>query len=175
MSDTLLLNSDYTPISILPLSVINYQHAIKLMFLGRVTVLETYPNWLIRSEKLTINVPSVCVTKDYFKFTKYVKFTRQNMYLRDLFKCQYCEEVFDYHDLTLDHVIPRSMGGKATWENSVTACKNCNSKKGSKLWKPKVMPYAPDYYSLVNKWKQLPFTVKQDSWNQYLGVNKKVA
>jgi hypothetical protein len=52
MSDTLLLNQDYNPISILPLSVIGYQHAIKLMFLGRVTVLETYPNWLIRSERI---------------------------------------------------------------------------------------------------------------------------
>ena len=85
MSDTLLLNQDYSPISILPLSVIGWQHAIKLMFLGRVNVIETYPNWLIRSEKLTINVPSVCVTKDYFHYKKGVRFSRYNMYLRDLF------------------------------------------------------------------------------------------
>jgi 5-methylcytosine-specific restriction endonuclease McrA len=175
MSDTLLLNANYEPISVLPLSVIDYQHAIKLMFLGRVTVLETYPNWILHSEKLALNVPSVCVTKDYFKHKHKVKFSRYNMYLRDLFKCQYCEEIFDFDELTIDHVVPRSAGGKTTWENSVTACKSCNHGKGSRLIKPKTMPYAPDYYSLVNKWKQTDFKVRQESWNQYLGVNKKVA
>ena len=175
MSDTLLLNQDYSPISILPLSVIGYQHAIKLMFLGRVNVIETYPNWLIRSEKLTINVPSVCVTKDYFHYKKGVRFSRYNMYLRDLFECQYCNEVYDFENLTIDHVLPRVEGGKTTWTNCVTACKDYNFKKGSKTnIFPRIKPYKPDYYSLVKKWKDTNFTVKQASWNQYLGVNKKV-
>lgn len=175
MSDCLLLNSNYEPISILPLSVIGYQHAIKLMFLGRVNVIETYPNWLIRSEKLTINVPSVCVTKDYFHYKKGVRFSRYNMYLRDLFECQYCNEVYDFENLTIDHVLPRVEGGKTTWTNCVTACKDCNFKKGSKTnIFPRIKPYKPDYYSLVKKWKDTDFTVKQASWNQYLGVNKKV-
>ena len=81
MSDTLLLNSNYEPISILPLSVIDWQHAIKLMYLGKVRILETYPDWLIRSEHVTINVPSVCMTTDYFHYKKNVKFSRYNMYL----------------------------------------------------------------------------------------------
>jgi 5-methylcytosine-specific restriction endonuclease McrA len=175
MSDTLLLNSDYSPISVLPLSVIHWQHAIKLMYLGRVYVLETYPNWIIHSEKLAINVPSVCVTKDYFKKKKSVKFSRYNMYMRDLFQCQYCNDVFDFEDLTIDHVLPRSKGGTTNWENCVTACKSCNSDKGSSTKiKPLVMPYKPDYYNLVNKWKDMPFTVRQESWNQYLGVNRPV-
>ena len=172
MSDTLLLNSDYSPISVLPLSVIHWQHAIKLMYLGRVYVLETYPNWIIHSEKLAINVPSVCVTKDYFKKKKSVKFSRYNMYLRDLFQCQYCNDVFDFEELTIDHVVPRSKGGTTKWENCVTACKSCNSDKGSSTKiKPRILPYKPDYYNLVNKWKDMPFTVRQESWNQYLGVN----
>lgn len=176
MSDTLLLNSDYKPISVLPLSVIGWQHAIKLMFLGRVNVLETYPNWIIRSERLTINVPSVCVTKDYFHYKKHVKFSRYNMYLRDLFKCQYCAEIFDFDELTIDHVIPRAEGGKTQWENCVTACKPCNHRKGSSTKiKPLVSPYRPEYYALVNKWKEMPFTVRQASWNQYLGVEKNVS
>jgi len=175
MSDTLLLNSDYSPISVLPLSVIHWQHAVKLMYLGRVYVLETYPNWIIHSEKLAINVPSVCVTKDYFKKKKSVKFSRYNMYMRDLFQCQYCNDVFDFEDLTIDHVLPRSKGGTTHWENCVTACKSCNSDKGSSTKiKPLVMPYKPDYYNLVNKWKDMPFTVRQESWNQYLGVNRPV-
>jgi len=175
MSDTLLLNSNYEPISILPLSVIDWQHAIKLMYLGKVRILETYPDWLIRSERVTINVPSVCVTTDYFHYKKNVKFSRYNMYLRDLFQCQYCQEVFDFEDLTIDHVNPRANGGKTVWDNCVTACKPCNHSKGDKKnIRPLNMPYKPDYYSLVKKWKDMPFTVKQESWNQYLGVDKRV-
>ena len=175
MSDTLLLNQNYEPISVLPLSVINWQHAIKLMYLGRVHVLETYPSWIVHSEKLALNVPSVCVTRDYFHHKQAVKFSRYNLYLRDLFKCQYCDDVFDYEDLTIDHVKPRSLGGKTVWENCVTSCKTCNHAKGSHLLLPKVKPYKPDYYSLVGQWKKMPFTVKQDSWNQYLGLDKRVA
>ena len=138
MSDTLLLNSDYRPISILPLSVIPWQHAIKLMFLKKVNVLETYPDWIVRSERLALNVPSVCVTTDY--------------------------------------VVPKSNGGKTHWENCVTACKSCNHSKGDKLWRPKHMPYRPEYYSLVTKWKEnVPFKVRQPSWNQYLGLESLVA
>ena len=175
MSHCLLLNANYEPISVLPLSVIDYRHAIKLMYLGRVHVIETYPNWLIRSEKLTINVPSVCVTKEYFKQKKNVKFSRYNMYMRDLFQCQYCNDVFDYEELTIDHVLPRSEGGKTTWTNCVTACKPCNHRKGSKTnILPRIKPYKPDYYALAGKWKDLPFTVKQESWNQYLGTVKPV-
>ena len=175
MSDTLLLNSNYEPISILPLSVIDWQHAIKLMYLGKVRILETYPDWIIRSERVTINVPSVCVTTDYFHYKKNVKFSRYNMYLRDLFQCQYCQEVFDFEDLTIDHVNPRANGGKTVWDNCVTACKPCNHSKGDKKnIRPLNMPYKPDYYALVKKWKDMPFTVKQESWNQYLGTDKRV-
>lgn len=176
MSDTLLLNSNYEPISVLPLSVIDWRHAIKLMYLGRVHVLETYPNWIIHSEKLALNVPSVCVTRDYFHYKQHVKFSRYNLYMRDLFKCQYCDDVFDFDELTIDHVVPRMHGGKSTWENCVTACKSCNHSKGSQTnIKPRIKPYRPDYYSLVNHWKKMDFTVKQSSWNQYLGLDKRVA
>jgi len=176
MSDCLLLNANFEPISVLPLSVIDYRHAIKLMYLGRVTVLETYSDWLIRSERLTLNVPSVCVTKDYFPHKQHVKFWRYNMYLRDLFKCAYCEEVFDYDELTIDHVVPRAVGGKTNWTNCTTSCKACNSAKGHKTnVKPRIMPYKPDYYQLVAKWKAGPIIVRQPSWNQYLGITDQVA
>lgn len=170
MSDCLLLNSNYEPISILPLSVIGWQHALKLYFLDRVEILESYEDWVVRSEKLTINVPSVLVTKEYFNNKKHVKFSRYNMYLRDLFQCQYCGDTFDHDELTIDHVLPRASGGKTNWENCCTACKPCNFKKGSKLQKPLRMPYKPDYYNLVNKWKNRPVTIKHTSWNQYLNL-----
>ena len=171
MSTTLLLNQNYEPISVLPLSVISWQHALKLYFLDRVTILEEYPDWVIRSEHLTINVPSVCVTKEYFNYKKSVKFSRANLYLRDLYTCQYCNDVFSQHDLTIDHVIPRANGGKTNFENTVTACKPCNHNKGSKLIKPLREPYKPEYYSLVNKWKNRPIRVPNSSWYKYLGLN----
>lgn len=171
-TDTLLLNSDFNPISVLPLSVVSWQHAVKLMFLDRVVVIETYPGRVIRSEHLTIEVPSVCMTKDYFNYKKTVKFSRANMFLRDLYQCQYCADTFDTKDLTLDHVIPRASGGKTTWENSVTACKACNYKKGSKLQKPLRAPFKPDYYGLIGQWKNRPFRVGHASWYKYLGIEE---
>lgn len=174
MSDVLLLNSDYNPISILPLSVISWQHAVKLHFLDRVQIIEEYDDWVIHSEHFEMKVPSVCVTKEYFHFKKSAKFSRSNMYLRDMYQCQYCGDVFEHKDLTLDHVIPRANGGKTTWENSVTACKPCNHKKGAKLIKPLRQPYKPDHFQLIKKWRERTVTVRHDSWYQYLGLEKPV-
>lgn len=175
MSTTLLLNQSYEPVSVLPLSVIDWQHALKLYFLDRVTILESYPDWVIHSEHLNINVPSVCVTKEYFHYKKSVKFSRSNLYLRDLYTCQYCGEVFDHKELTIDHVIPRMAGGKTNFENTVTSCKPCNHRKGHKLLKPLNQPYKPDYYSLVKRWKNKGnIHVPCDSWYQYLGIAKPI-
>lgn len=171
MSTTLLLNQSYEPVSVLPLSVIDWQHALKLYFLDRVTILESYPDWVIHSEHLSINVPSVCVTKEYFHYKKSVKFSRSNLYLRDLYTCQYCGDVFDHRELTIDHVIPRMAGGKTNFENTVTSCKPCNHRKGSKLIKPLNEPYKPDYYTLVKRWKNRGIIqVPCESWYRYLGV-----
>jgi len=176
MSHTLLLNKDYTPISVLPLSVIDWRHAIKLMFLGRIQVIETYPDWIVHSEKLAINVPSVALTKEYFNFKRRVNFTRYNMYLRDLYQCQYCEDTFDFKDLTIDHVVPVSLGGKTEWTNCVTSCKSCNWTKADKSFMhPVRKPFRPDYWALAAAWKNSPFRVKDPSWNQYLGRDQLAA
>ena len=58
---------------------------------------------------------------------------RQNLFERDGFRCQYCNETFQTKDLNLDHVIPRDRGGKTSWENVVTSCIRCNSRKGNRL------------------------------------------
>lgn len=172
MSDTLLLNANYQPISVLPLSTIGWQHAIKLMYLDSITVLETYENWVVRSARLAIHVPCVAVTRDYFDIKKGAKFSRRNLFLRDMFQCQYCGDTFEPHELTLDHYIPRSMGGKTTWENSLTACRTCNHKKGASLWKPLRLPYKPDYYHLVNKWKSTRVRVRHPAWLKYLNLKE---
>ena len=172
MSDTLLLNADMNPVSILPLSVIGWEHAVKLMFLGRITVIETYPNWLLHSEKLTINVPSVAMTKEYFNYKKQVRFSRHNLYLRDLYRCQYCGEVCDHQELTIDHVVPRARGGKTSWTNCVASCKPCNGAKGDKIMKPLRAPFQPDYYNLVGAWKQRGIIVRNPGWYKYLGIEQ---
>ena len=173
MSDTLLLNANFEPISILPLSVIGWQQAIKLVFLEKVTVLSNHPDRVVRSSHITMPVPSVCVTREYFNPMKHVKFNRNNLYLRDMYQCQYCEDVFDKKDLTIDHVIPRMAGGKTHWENCVTACHACNWKKGSRLMKPARAPFRPEYFNLVSKWKKRPskFHYYPD-WLQYLGLEE---
>ena len=69
----------------------------------------------------------------------------------------------------MDHVRPLSMGGKTRWENIVSACGPCNTRKGNRMaMKPKRMPYKPDYYELVNKRKQLEINVRHPSWRNYL-------
>jgi 5-methylcytosine-specific restriction endonuclease McrA len=175
MSDCLILNQDYSPISVLPLSVISWQRAITLVYLQKLKVLEVYADRFVRSERLTLNVPAVCVTSEYFNHKRNIRFSRHNVYLRDLFQCQYCGDTFDYEDLTIDHVIPRVSGGKTTWTNIVSACYDCNSAKGNKLMKPLNHPYKPDYYSLLGKWKNIPFNVKHDSWYTYLGIDRQAA
>jgi 5-methylcytosine-specific restriction endonuclease McrA len=61
-----------------------------------------------------------------------VKFNRRNIFARDQNKCQYCGKRFPTSELSLDHIIPRSVGGKATWDNIVCACTGCNVKKGGR-------------------------------------------
>ncbi|NIA17437.1 MAG: HNH endonuclease [Planctomycetes bacterium] len=61
-----------------------------------------------------------------------VKFNRRNIYARDENRCQYCGKRFATNELSLDHIIPRSFGGGATWENIVCACTKCNAKKGGR-------------------------------------------
>ena len=171
MSDTLLLNANHEPISILPLSIIGWQQAIKLIFLDKVTVLSNHEGRFVHSSHITMPVPSVCVTKEYFNPMKYVKFTRSNLFLRDMYQCQFCEDVFNKNDLTIDHVIPKSMGGTTTWENCVTACKSCNWDKGSKLTKPVREPFRPEYFNLVSKWKKKPTQIQyHPDWLPYLGI-----
>lgn len=84
----------------------------------------------VRSE---IQVPRVIRMLTYERIPRTsVKFNRKNIFARDQNQCQYCSKRFGTCDLSLDHVVPRSRGGQATWENIVCACLNCNIKKGGR-------------------------------------------
>eukprot|EP00543_Licmophora_paradoxa_P002772 CAMPEP_0202446588 /NCGR_PEP_ID=MMETSP1360-20130828/5104_1 /ASSEMBLY_ACC=CAM_ASM_000848 /TAXON_ID=515479 /ORGANISM="Licmophora paradoxa, Strain CCMP2313" /LENGTH=319 /DNA_ID=CAMNT_0049063153 /DNA_START=160 /DNA_END=1119 /DNA_ORIENTATION=- len=130
----LLLNADYQPMSYLPLSMWNWQESIKAVFSGKVTVVDVYPDVHVRAASIEIPLPSVIALNEYVAQPNTIPaFTKRNVFLRDEYKCQYCNHRFHSRDLSLDHVHPRSMGGQLIWENAVTSCRVCNGRKGSKL------------------------------------------
>ena len=170
MSDTLVLNADGLPVSYLPLSTIDWQEAIKYMVLDKADVLMFHDNWIVRSAHWETQVPSVIMLREYMKSKHSVRFSRGNVYLRDNGTCQYCGIDVDRKASTLDHVHPISKGGKTTWENTVTACGPCNADKADKTHthKPKIKPYKPEYFELVNKRKKQGFHLRYETWRQFV-------
>ena len=169
MADTLVLNADAQPVSYLPLSAVQWKEAITYMWLDKCTVLEWYDDWMVHSAQWETRVPAVIMLKDMMRRRRKPRFSKTNVYLRDLYTCQYCLTQFPKSQLTIDHVIPLSKGGRTNWENIVCACNPCNSRKGNRLTpKPKIQPYQPDYYELVNKRKQLPLQLRHPSWEPYI-------
>src|SRR5688500_6343293 len=122
----LVLNADYTPLSYYPLSLWPWQTAIKAVFLERVDIVSSYERE-VHSPSLDMKIPSVIALRQYVRPSEFPAFTRFNLFLRDRFCCQYCGSP---HHLTFDHVVPRRLGGKTTWENVATACAPCNQRTG---------------------------------------------
>nr|HEX4318590.1 HNH endonuclease [Kofleriaceae bacterium] len=74
----------------------------------------------------------VRLRKAFRRHVKPVKFSRVNIYARDRYRCQYCGQTCTTNELTYDHVVPRSRGGRTTWENIVAACYVCNRRKANR-------------------------------------------
>ena len=130
MEQTLLLNATYEP-----LKVVHWQKAITLWCQGKVEVISTYERE-VRSVSFSFKMPSVIRLLRYIKIKRqidYVPFSRANIYARDEHTCQYCAKIFSEAELNLDHVMPRDKGGRTTWENIVTSCIRCNTRKANKL------------------------------------------
>jgi len=163
---TLVLSPGYEPVKI-----VSWQRAITLLFLGKVEVIEEY-NRDIKSTSLVIKIPAVVRLLAAIRRHKQpVKFSRVNIYGRDRYTCQYCGARKAIAELTYDHVVPRSAGGKTTWTNIVTACETCNRKKanrtpeqaGMRLLAQPVQPKAmPSLVITVSK-ESMP-----DAWRDYL-------
>ena len=170
MSDTLVLNADGMPVSYMPLSTCIWEEAIRYLVLDKADVLLWHENWIVHSARWSTPVPSVIMLRDYMKPKHTVRFSRANIYLRDNGQCAYCEEIVEKTKATVDHVLPVSKGGKSTWENCVTACGHCNALKSDavKGWKPRIKPYKPDYFELVNKRKKQDFNVRFKEWLQFI-------
>ena len=111
----LVLNADFRPLSYFPLSLWSWQDAVKAVFLNRVNIVSEYDR-VVRSPNLEMRLPSVISLKEYIPTSRRPAFTRFNVFLRDRFMCKYCGEGFPVHDLTFDHIVPRSRGGRTVWE-----------------------------------------------------------
>ena len=168
----LVLNADFRPLSYFPLSLWSWQEAVKAVFLGRVNIISEYDRH-VRSPSFEMRLPSVIALKEYVPTARRPAFTRFNVFLRDRFACQYCDEPHPAHDLTFDHVVPRSRGGRTTWENVVTACSCCNLAKGSRLPRearmfPQRRPFQPSSVQLQENGRAFPPNYLHQSWRDFL-------
>jgi 5-methylcytosine-specific restriction endonuclease McrA len=169
---TLVLNADYRPLSYHPLSLWSWRDALTALMLRRVALVANY-DVHARSPSFSMPVPSVVALKRYKKLDGFPAFTRYNIYLRDLFTCQYCAQEFPAEMLTFDHVIPRSRGGRTTWENVVAACAQCNHVKGSRTPREAAMPllqdpHRPTKSELNRRAPDLRYRDYHHTWLDYL-------
>ena len=148
MNDVLVLNRNFYAIQIT-----SWQRALSLLYIDHASVIDndyrTYsfsdwkelskmvdstPSGFVTTPNFKIAIPDVIALKFYDKLhISEVKFTRRNIYEHYGYKCCYCGNKFETTNLNLDHVTPKSKGGKTNWENIVTSCIPCNLKKSNHL------------------------------------------
>jgi len=138
----LVLNRFYQPVN-----VTDVRRALCLLYAGVARALDRnyrqfdFASWTelaaeggddtIATSARRIIIPRILVLQAYERVpTGRIRFSRHNIFARDDHTCQYCRKRLPRRDLNLDHVIPRSRGGKTNWENVVTSCIACNFKKG---------------------------------------------
>ena len=115
-----------------------------------------------------MKVPSILMLQSYHPFHSYVKFSRTNIFLRDLYTCQYCFDIFEKKNLTMDHIVPKSKKGSSTWDNVVTACITCNLKKGDRNIRPKVEPSKPSLSHLIRGHQIDKKNFPDREWGKYI-------
>ncbi|CAB4131417.1 McrA Restriction endonuclease [uncultured Caudovirales phage] len=152
-----------------PLRVESWQKAICDIFTGKSEVLEHSRDRSIQGVNKTYPMPAVVRVLRRFKRERLrIKFSRLNVYARDKFTCQYCGVRFMSEDLTFDHVLPQSQGGRTSWDNIAACCVPCNRGKANRtpeqanmrlLSKPKKPSYLPavtvkmDLRHVPEEWK----------------------
>ncbi len=135
----LVLNASYEPIHIC-----GVKRAIVLIVKGVARSEHNTPHFF-RSPSVEFPVPAVIRLIHYVQIPYRKRtFSKKHVFIRDQFVCQYCGKKENPADLTLDHILPQSRGGKSVWENLVTSCKRCNVKKGNRT------PKEADMY-ILNK------------------------
>lgn len=140
MERCIVLNGDYTF-----LNTVSWKRAVRLLMQGKTEVLK-YGTDVIRSEGLEIKIPLVMRLIKIIRmiYRSKVPFSKKNVLIRDGYKCAYCNTD---KDLTMDHVLPSSKGGRSNFDNCVAACKTCNGKKGDRTPSQAHMPLLRRPYS----------------------------
>jgi 5-methylcytosine-specific restriction endonuclease McrA len=167
-STVILLNQDYTF-----LNSISWQKAICLMVKGKAEVLK-YTDKIIKNfdGSVIMKIPAVMkiikMVRTLYK-TK-VPFSKRNVLVRDGYKCAYCG--VHSKNLTIDHVVAKSRGGKSTFENTVASCKKCNAKKGNlSCREANMFPKANAYQPTISEFLRMKFSsMGMDDTLRELGV-----
>lgn len=159
---TLVLNAGYEP-----LAVVSFRRALVLVLAGKATVIADGGNPVVGGT-LTLPRPSVILLRRYVRAPhgRAVPVSRRGVLRRDVHRCAYCGG----HATTVDHVMPRSRGGRDAWENLVACCVRCNNAKGDRTpeekgWSLRCTPYAPRGAA----WVVRGADQRDPSWEAYLG------
>lgn len=129
-------------------------------------------NHYIHTPGYRVMVPEVILLSGFGKVPpRCIKFNRRNIYLRDHYTCQYCHARPPREELTIDHVMPRSRGGKSVWENVVLACQRCNMRKANRtpeeanMLLPRGTPKRPQWMAMVkHSLKQM----EHSTWQRFV-------
>ncbi len=179
---TLVLNRSWVPIN-----TTTVRHALILVVKGAARFIQPdtyevhdFESWLklapvpgqfaIRTPVFAVRLPEVIVLTDYNRLPgQRVPFSRRNLHRRDGNCCQYCGRHVRADEMTVDHVVPRSQGGKNSWENCVIACRRCNSVKGSQGLKESGLyllrePLQPEWSPCLTTQKGL----RRPSWRSFV-------
>ena len=168
----LVLNADFRPLSYFPLSLWSWQETVKAVFLDRVNIVSEYDH-AVHSPSMEMRLPSVIALRAYVRLDRRPAFTRFNVFLRDSFGCQYCGGGFAAEELTFDHLVPRSRGGRTTWPNVVTAWQDGNLRKGSRTGTGRPLHHLrpvgrPTTYELRQNGRAFPPNFLHESWRDFL-------
>jgi 5-methylcytosine-specific restriction endonuclease McrA len=149
MNKVLVLNATYEPISF-----VSMKRAVVLLLKEKAEVIEASVERRLRAERHNFPYPLVIRLMTYVPVPRFfnLPLSRRSLLSRDNYMCQYCSATD--RPLTMDHVIPKSKGGKTEWTNVVAACVTCNRKKGNKLpaeikMFPHKAPAKPAYIAVV--------------------------
>lgn len=175
----------------LPVDIISYKDAFRLMCKGHALALDTnmesdtgaymthdMASWMdlhmsehyeqINTVSMEILVPEIIILTEYEKIPKrYIRFSKLNLLIRDNFKCAYCLTDLNLDNATIDHVIPQALGGETSFSNCVIACRSCNHEKACELpvgkFKPKVKPKEPHHSNPIYHMKN---KIKASSYDE---------
>jgi 5-methylcytosine-specific restriction endonuclease McrA len=182
-SPTLVLNRNWIPVG-----VTKVRRAIGLVFVESAKVIEPetyvlhdFDSWAmlseeaptaecIRSIRLSFRVPEVILLTEYSNMPRAgVAFSRRNLCIRDRYSCQFCGAKLSSQNMTIDHLLPRSRGGRTTWENCVLACVPCNERKSNRTpdesrmrlrHAPRRPMWSPSF--------GIPQVQRRDSWRRFM-------